>query len=81
MLAHRSPPPERFRANRLAGWSLWLFAGLLLSLGAELIANDKPLLLSLQRPAVYPRSSATPSSNLAANCRSSPTTAAPTCAN
>ena len=35
-----------FRANRRGWWSLWVFAVLLvLSLGAEFIANDKPLLL------------------------------------
>jgi ABC-type microcin C transport system duplicated ATPase subunit YejF/ABC-type microcin C transport system permease subunit YejE len=38
-----------FRANRRGWWSLWLFTALLvLSLGAELIANDKPLLLRFQ---------------------------------
>ena len=37
---------QRFRRNRLGWVSLWLFAGLLLlSMGAELVANDKPLLL------------------------------------
>lgn len=37
---------KRFRRNRLGWVSLWLFAGLLLlSLCAELVANDKPLLL------------------------------------
>jgi microcin C transport system permease protein len=40
---------QRFRANRRGWVSLWLFAGmLLLSLGAELVANDKPLLLGYQ---------------------------------
>ncbi|NIF19624.1 ABC transporter permease [Pantoea sp. Cy-639] len=40
---------QRFRANRRGWISLWLFAGmLLLSLGAELVANDKPLLLGYQ---------------------------------
>ena len=35
-----------FRANRRGYWSLWVFGGLLLaSLFAELIANDKPLLV------------------------------------
>ncbi|MFD2643582.1 ABC transporter permease [Pseudomonas japonica] len=35
---------ERFKANRRGWWSLWLFVILFgLSLGAELIANDKPL--------------------------------------
>ncbi len=37
---------QRFRRHRLGWVSLWLFAGLLLlSLCAELVANDKPLLL------------------------------------
>nr|WP_314486834.1 ABC transporter permease [uncultured Pseudomonas sp.] len=37
---------QRFRGHRRGWWSLWLFGGLLLlSLGAELVANDKPLLL------------------------------------
>ncbi|MFZ5579323.1 MAG: ABC transporter permease [Pseudomonadota bacterium] len=40
---------QRFRANRRAWWSLWIFAALFgLSLLAELIANDKPLLVSYQ---------------------------------
>lgn len=35
---------ERFKANKRGWWSLWLFLTLfVLSLGAELIANDKPL--------------------------------------
>jgi microcin C transport system permease protein len=35
---------ERFKANRRGWWSLWLFIILFgLSLGAELIANDKPI--------------------------------------
>ncbi|HET19144.1 MAG TPA: ABC transporter permease [Chromatiales bacterium] len=39
----------RFRANRRAMWSLWIFLGLFgLSLIAEMIANDKPLLVSYQ---------------------------------
>jgi len=37
---------QRFRRNRRGWIALWLFAGLLvLTLGAELVANDKPLLL------------------------------------
>ena len=35
---------ERFKANKRGWWSLWLFMTLfVISLGAELIANDKPL--------------------------------------
>lgn len=37
---------ENFRANRRGWWSLWIFAALCtLTLGAELIANDRPLLV------------------------------------
>ena len=37
---------RRFRSNRLGFWSLVLFAALvLLSLGAELVSNDRPLLV------------------------------------
>ncbi len=40
---------QRFRANRRAIWSLWIFLGLFgASLFAELIANDKPLVVSYQ---------------------------------
>ena len=36
----------RFRHNRRGYWSLWLFLALFAcSLSAELIANDKPLLV------------------------------------
>ena len=38
-----------FRGNRRAWWSLWIFATLLvISLGAELIANDKPIVMQYQ---------------------------------
>jgi len=37
---------DNLRGNRRGWWSLWIFTALLaLSLGADLIANDKPLLL------------------------------------
>ena len=37
---------DNFKANRRGWWSLWLFLFLFIgSLGAELIANDKPLLI------------------------------------
>ncbi|OJY67955.1 MAG: ABC transporter permease [Sphingobium sp. 66-54] len=42
-----------FKANRRGYWSLWIFLALyILSLGAELIANDKPILM-IYRGAVY----------------------------
>ncbi|MFP5440755.1 MAG: ABC transporter permease [Gammaproteobacteria bacterium] len=38
---------QAFRANRRGWWSLWIFLGLFVaSLGAELIANDRPLLVA-----------------------------------
>ncbi|PWB35059.1 ABC transporter permease [Pseudomonas sp. SDI] len=46
---------SRFRQNRRGWYSLWAFAALmLLSLGAELIANDKPLLLGYQQQLYFP---------------------------
>ncbi|MDD2058284.1 ABC transporter permease [Pseudomonas sp. GD03860] len=44
-----------FRRNRRGWYSLWLFICLLvLSLGAELVANDKPLLLGYQDQLYFP---------------------------
>ena len=38
-----------FKANRRGYWSLWIFLALYaLSLGSELIANDKPIVLSFR---------------------------------
>lgn len=46
---------QRFRANRRAWWSLWLFVfALLLSCAAELISNDKPLLVHYQGQTYVP---------------------------
>ncbi|NNJ15604.1 ABC transporter permease [Pseudomonas putida CSV86] len=46
---------QRFRRNRRGWFSLWAFAALLtLSLGAELIANDKPLLLKYEGGLYFP---------------------------
>lgn len=46
---------QRFRRNRRGWWSLWLFIGLFtLCLGAELIANDKPLLLGYKGDLYFP---------------------------
>ena len=40
---------QAFKANKRGWWSLWLFTGLfLLTLFAELIANDKPFLVSYE---------------------------------
>jgi microcin C transport system permease protein len=48
---HQSPTARawaRFRANRRGIWSLWIFLALFgLSLMAELISNDRPLLVSV----------------------------------
>lgn len=45
----------RFKRNRRAYWSFWIF-GLLfvLSLGAELIANDKPILITTPDQTFFP---------------------------
>lgn len=46
---------ENFKANRRAFWSLWIFALLYgLSLFAEVIANDKPLVLHSQGSYYFP---------------------------
>ncbi|MBF0096430.1 MAG: ABC transporter permease [Magnetococcales bacterium] len=45
----------RFKAHRRGYYSLWIFSLLLLiSLGAELLANDKPLLISYQGSFYFP---------------------------
>jgi microcin C transport system permease protein len=46
---------ESFKANRRAYWSLWMFLALFLfSLPAELIANDKPLLVRYDDKPYFP---------------------------
>lgn len=41
---------QRFRHNRRGYWSLWIFLVIfVLSLGAELLANDKPLIVHYQQ--------------------------------
>lgn len=46
---------ERFRKNRRGWWSLWLFIGLfVVSLCGELVANDKPLVMSYQHQLYFP---------------------------
>ena len=46
---------ELFKANRRGYWSFWLFLGLfVLSLFAELIANDRPILASYKGELLFP---------------------------
>ena len=46
---------ENFKANRRGYWSMWLFIGvLLLSLFAELIANDRPILARYKGETLFP---------------------------
>lgn len=46
---------QSFRRNGRAFWSLWIFSLLfLLSLGAELIANDRPLLITTPEQNFFP---------------------------
>jgi peptide/nickel transport system permease protein/microcin C transport system permease protein len=45
----------RFKAHRRGWWSLWLFLALFgVSLGGELVANDKPLLVAYQGDWYFP---------------------------
>ncbi|MCD2172659.1 ABC transporter permease [Rhizobium sp. C4] len=44
-----------FKANRRGYWSFWIFMVIfILSLGAELIANDKPLIVSYKGEILFP---------------------------
>jgi len=57
--AFLSPPNlrrwENFRANGRGFWSFWLFMLLfILSLGAELIANDRPIIASYKGEVLFP---------------------------
>ncbi len=46
---------QNFKANRRGFWSLWIFAVLfLLSMFAELIANDKPIVASYKGEILFP---------------------------
>ncbi|WP_017346931.1 ABC transporter permease [Pantoea sp. A4] len=46
---------QRFRHNRRGYWSLWIFLLLfILSLGSELLANEKPLLVHYQQRWYFP---------------------------
>ena len=45
----------RFKANRRGYWSMWIFLALfVISLGAEFIANDRPLLVSYDSSLYFP---------------------------
>ena len=53
--AHAAAALAIFRANRRGFWSLWIFLVLFaLTLFAEFIANDRPLLIRYERPLVFP---------------------------
>jgi microcin C transport system permease protein len=46
---------QNFKANRRGYWSLWIFLLLfVLSLGSELIANDKPIIASYKGEILFP---------------------------
>ena len=46
---------QNFKSNRRGYWSLWIFGILfVLSLGAEFIANDKPVLASYKGELLFP---------------------------
>lgn len=46
---------HNFRHNRRGYWSLWIFLGLfIISLGAELVANDRPLIVNYQGEWYFP---------------------------
>jgi len=50
-----------FKSNRRGWWSLWIFTFLfVISLGAEFIANDKPLLVSYEDDLYFPMLEAYP---------------------
>ena len=59
--AHPAPAPRTSGANRRGFWSLWIFLALFgLSLGAEVIANDRPLLVGYDGGVYVPVSARTP---------------------
>ncbi len=68
-----------FKANRRGWWSLWLFLALfVLTLGAELIANDKPIVVHVNGEWYFPVLKRYPETPSAANSPCRPTTRAPT---
>ena len=82
-LAHHAAHPRggwrNFRANRRGYWSLWIFSALFVfSLFAELIANDRPLLVRYDGELYFPVFEAYPETDLRRrSSRPRPTTATP----
>ncbi len=70
---------ELFKANKRGWWSLWLFLILFgLSLGAELIANDKPLVVHYDDGWYFPALKRYPETTFGGEFPWKPTTRAPT---
>lgn len=67
------PAGHRFRHNRRGYWSLWLLILFLCSLGAELLANDRPLLVQYRGQLYVPVLKTTPSKPSAARSPPPPT--------
>ncbi len=71
---------RNFKANRRAFWSLIIFGVLyVLTLGAELIANDRPLLVRYQGSWHMPFLKFYPRPALAVSCAPRPLIASPRC--
>ncbi len=72
----------RFKSNKRGWWSLWLFLILFVgSLGAELIANDKPLVVHYDGGWYFPVFKRYPETTFGGEFPWKPTTRAPTSAN
>lgn len=68
-----------FRANRRAFWSVWIFLFIfLVSLGAELVANDRPLLVRYDGGFYAPVLMIYPETTFGGTSRPRPCTAIPT---
>ncbi len=66
---------QAFRSNRRGYWSLWLFLFLfILSLGAELVANEKPLLVSYEGEFYVPVAKVYPETTFGGFSNPKPTT-------
>ena len=66
-LLHLSPNKRawlRFKNNRLGYYSVWIFSALLfISLFAELISNDKPLIIQYEQEYYFPLCNDYPETN------------------